>query len=338
MKTLTLQGVTFEVVDEQARASIPEKIVQAINGIEPDENGNVTIEISGGVTTVNGVAPDENGNVEVQAGVSPEEVTTIVKEQFPGGVGYSEVQTVNEPLNITWDGNTEGRVYVDDGYAIYCKVSDATPTLEQLQNGGVMVACYVPYNGDDPLNSRIELSELENLSGNSDAIVLLNKDNVGVTVIRTDGAAPGFEKGLYLTSSKAYGDDADYYASALTTTEPIEQTKVVTKKLDAKYLPSTGGSGGVLSVEVDWENGQVITPLNDIRDAWLNHTPIVLYRLDDTDAEAYHFAKGSVRADNGNFWGATFIRMDEGDIRFYYILEDGTVEYNSLDIEMTEGR
>lgn len=30
-------------------------------------------------------------------GVSPEEVTTIVKEQFPGGVGYSEVQTVNEP-------------------------------------------------------------------------------------------------------------------------------------------------------------------------------------------------------------------------------------------------
>ena len=48
MKTLTIQGVTFEVVDEQARASIPEKIVQAVNGVEPDENGNVTIEISGG--------------------------------------------------------------------------------------------------------------------------------------------------------------------------------------------------------------------------------------------------------------------------------------------------
>lgn len=75
MKTLTLQGVTFEVVDEQARASIPEKIVQAVNGVEPDENGNVTIEISGG-------------------GVSPEEVTTIVKEQFPGGVGYSEIKEV----------------------------------------------------------------------------------------------------------------------------------------------------------------------------------------------------------------------------------------------------
>lgn len=164
------------------------------------------------------------------------DITTIVKNSFPGGVGYEEVQTVNKPLNITWDGNTDGREYVDDGYAIYCKVSDATPTLEQLQNGGVVVDCYVPHNGDDPSNSRIELSGLENQSELLDAIVLLNKDGVGVVVIRTDGAIPGFQKGLYLTSSKAY-DDADCYASALTTTESIGYVNVTTKKLDAKYLP-----------------------------------------------------------------------------------------------------
>ena len=44
MKTLTIQGVPFEIVDEAARASIPEKIVQAVNGVEPDENGNVNID------------------------------------------------------------------------------------------------------------------------------------------------------------------------------------------------------------------------------------------------------------------------------------------------------
>ena len=51
--------------------------------------------LSGGVASVNGVKPDENGNVTIEAGgASPEEVTTIVKEQFPGGVGYSETSEV----------------------------------------------------------------------------------------------------------------------------------------------------------------------------------------------------------------------------------------------------
>ena len=40
--------------------------VKTVNGIEPDDTGNVAVEIpAGGVQTVNGVAPDENGNVNV---------------------------------------------------------------------------------------------------------------------------------------------------------------------------------------------------------------------------------------------------------------------------------
>ena len=52
--------------------------------------------LSGGVASVNGVKPDENGNVTIEAGgVKPEEVTAIVKDQFPGGVGYTD-RTVEE--------------------------------------------------------------------------------------------------------------------------------------------------------------------------------------------------------------------------------------------------
>lgn len=43
----------------------------------------------GSVKTVNGVLPDENGNVEVQAGIDSAGVSQIVKDEFAGGVGYS---------------------------------------------------------------------------------------------------------------------------------------------------------------------------------------------------------------------------------------------------------
>lgn len=43
----------------------------------------------GSVKTVNGVLPDENGNVEVQAGIDSADVARIVKDEFAGGVGYS---------------------------------------------------------------------------------------------------------------------------------------------------------------------------------------------------------------------------------------------------------
>lgn len=43
--------------------------VKTVNGISPDENGNVEIEIPecDAVKTVNGKTPDKNGNVEVDA-------------------------------------------------------------------------------------------------------------------------------------------------------------------------------------------------------------------------------------------------------------------------------
>lgn len=47
---------------------LPDEVgtVKSVNGVAPDESGNVAIEIPGGtVKTVNGTSPDENGNVEI---------------------------------------------------------------------------------------------------------------------------------------------------------------------------------------------------------------------------------------------------------------------------------
>ena len=45
-------------------------VVLSVNGVTPDENGNVKIETGtkGAVTSVNGVKPDEDGNVQIEVG------------------------------------------------------------------------------------------------------------------------------------------------------------------------------------------------------------------------------------------------------------------------------
>lgn len=75
-------------------------------------------------------------------GVSPEEVTTIVKEQFPGGVGYSEVTEVGGDT-VTWDGSLDGKVVLEvevaeDFVVKIFKLSDAVPTHADCANGGAV--------------------------------------------------------------------------------------------------------------------------------------------------------------------------------------------------------
>lgn len=58
----------------------------------PTKLSQLTDDIGAGgekITSVNGVLPDENGNVEVQAGIDSADVVKIVKDEFAGGVGYS---------------------------------------------------------------------------------------------------------------------------------------------------------------------------------------------------------------------------------------------------------
>lgn len=58
----------------------------------PTKLSQLTDDIGAGgakITSVNGILPDENGNVEVQAGIDSADVARIVKDKFAGGVGYS---------------------------------------------------------------------------------------------------------------------------------------------------------------------------------------------------------------------------------------------------------
>ena len=68
--------------------------LRTVNGVEPDENGNVQIE-TGGIKTIDGNAPDENGDISVITAAA--NVTSITVERD------NEYITVTMPLD---DGGT----------------------------------------------------------------------------------------------------------------------------------------------------------------------------------------------------------------------------------------
>lgn len=169
------------------------------------------------------IAGMNGGGSGGSGGVSPEEVTTIVKEQFPGGVGYEEVQTVNEPLNITWDGNTDGLVRAEGEMPLF-KLADVVLTDEQLKFTSVTLSAGFTYSIADEWDTWVNYGFV------TEDVVMPE----GVAFVRKDGAEC---MGMMFPNAGIYAFSGEAYVSAITTTEPIEQTKVVTKKLDAKYLP-----------------------------------------------------------------------------------------------------
>lgn len=142
---------------------------------------------------------------------------------------YEAVETVNEPLNITWDGNTEGLVSVDD---VFFKVSDAVLTDEQIRSANATVS-----NGDSMSFGSI----FDQLVSNGMAIEEIVATEF-VIFCRKEGAVIASmtfpESGIYFGKVV----DAAHIAS-LTTTEPVEQTKTVVHKLDPKFIPEGAGGG-----------------------------------------------------------------------------------------------
>lgn len=160
-----------------------------------------------------------------------------------------ETVTVNEPLNITWDGNTEGLVCVAD---TFYKVSDATPTSGELANGGSYAiksttALSYEESGAFSADDFIDYGGLTFITpGGKMLATVVPESMVGVDV---DGLI-FHEKGLYFAFSPVVDDL--FYLSSLTTTEPVEQTKTVVKTLDEKYMPIlTSPSGKKFKLSVD---------------------------------------------------------------------------------------
>lgn len=160
---------------------------------------------------------------------------------------YEETTVVNEPLNITWDGNTEGLVKAEG--APFYKVSDAVLTDEQIKSATAS------FSFDDiviPLESAWDNA----LEGSiSDEIVMMIEFLV---FVRKDGAviydSLAFpECGIYFLY-----DGPDAYTSSLTTTEPVEHTKTVVHKLDKKFLPDNIG-GGIKYVTIGMDDNDDYT-------------------------------------------------------------------------------
>lgn len=142
---------------------------------------------------------------------------------------YEETKLVNEPLNLTWDGNTDGLVCVAD---VLFKVSDLVLTDEQIKSATVTLNS--GFGG--PVADMWE--DIVDRGGVTEDIVMLSEFGA---IVRKSGAVfngLAFEEtGIYLISTNGF------YISSFTTTEPVEHTKTVVKKLDKKYLPDDIGGG-----------------------------------------------------------------------------------------------
>jgi hypothetical protein len=139
---------------------------------------------------------------------------------------YEVEEFVNAPLNITWDGNTEGKVSVEN----YYKVSDVV-----LTNETILSAIITQKNGN-------KWSFTDNYQS-WDAVVAdgwATEDCVEfdsmVFYVRKDGVTfhsytfP--EKGIYV---RINGNDYD--VANLTTVDAVEHTTKVPKPLDKKFIP-----------------------------------------------------------------------------------------------------
>lgn len=178
---------------------------------------------------------------------------------------YEEIKTVNEPLSITWDGNTEGLVRVGEEFF---KVSDVVLTDDQIKTSTIFANVGFSFPVIDLWDAMVEAG-------------MVTEDVVAVgegyaIFVRRPGSVIGPlvfpEVGIYFAK---FNDEV--HVSGLTTTEPVEQTKVITKKIDPKFLPDNIGGGGVkyvnVSDEYDDVNGEwkctADTPYAEIR-GWID--------------------------------------------------------------------
>lgn len=191
---------------------------------------------------------------------------------------YEETEVVNEPLNITWDGNTEGLLEVALptpeatalGVINVYKMSDVVLSDERLKSASIRVPRAL--NLGDVWDTLLGQGYI--VSAQSATIVTVPRDQVVIVAVREDSYAYDanitLDKGLYFSKY-----NTQQYISSFVTAEPVEQTRTTLKKLDKKFMPDdigdNGGGGGeslVFRVEVDTENRVTITPIEEILSAY----------------------------------------------------------------------
>lgn len=176
------------------------------------------------------VLVEENGEAKrVPAG-------KMVAGSLPEHLQFGEeIATVSGPVNITWDGNTDGsvKVFAGESGAFFYKVSDDVFSDEQLKLMSISLSTDLTFVLADVWNEALGTQIVV-----SDEVTIA----VAVASVRKDGAAVKFggdfpyfpEKGIYFIALPEI-----YYTASLASTEPVEQTKIVVKPIDKKYLPES---------------------------------------------------------------------------------------------------
>ncbi len=167
----------------------------------------------------------ENTPVIVVVNECVDKTITIDKKYLPEQLQFGEeTKVVNEPLNLTWDGNTDGLLCVDN---VLYKVSDLVLTDEQNQSAIVAYSdgwLEIAANTWDTAVSDGFVTE--DFVYVCEGLCCIKKDNVMLNEISFP------EAGLYFIKY-----DEEFYTSSVTITEPVEHIKTVVQTIDKKYIP-----------------------------------------------------------------------------------------------------
>lgn len=164
---------------------------------------------------------------------------------------FGETTVIGDTL--TWDGDTEGLYNV---MGLFYHVSDAIPTMEDLQNGGFVVAnsLKTPYTFSDVM-------DLSALGMGSDCIIIMVNGTYYAGVAFKAGATATME-GVQVTFDKAgvyllKNIETDYYISGFTVNGFTGFTGVKIDKIPMKYIPEfvvrVDGRNGVYSTDTNFE-------------------------------------------------------------------------------------
>lgn len=90
-------------------------------------------------------------------------------------------------------------------------------------------------------------------------------------------------------------------------------------------------------IEIDDLKSKVITPLNDIRDAWLAGRPVIM-NTDNGAHQTFCFTlvKGNV-TEKGDFYAAQLSRISDAGLEVYNIGETGNLTRKVFTLTMAEG-
>lgn len=234
-----------------------------VNGVEYKYEAGATVEVPPKVAaainaSVNAAADlVKPGEVQPPFGASWNDLTDKLF--------YEKITVVNEPLNITWDGNTDGLLVVD---GLLYKVSDLVLTDEQLK-----AAISVTSNGRTFVNADM-WDNLVDMGLVTEDIVSMGESFACVRkagAVSLDRVFP--ETGIYIVKV------GDNYTTSITTTEPIEQVYTELKKIDEKFLPAVSGGGSDLTPIYIIDQDNVFSSSATFEEVWQLPANVLASRL-----------------------------------------------------------